>query len=470
MEKQVLKEKILKAVGLNAEYIDKVFDTFLKKVSKVLQVSQTIKFEEIGYFQLSIEPVSRLERDPSQKSKKILVFKSFDVNERLTYGSPFLTFEVEPENSQSSTFSESVFNLSIDTPSTIFDESETDDSQQSDDLLDASIQDYVNQLISGGIILDGYELLGKGSIEKIDADETLSSDIIKEVSRTEPIEPILEPEEPLDKETADASENEKTESKYQFDETLSKDDSDNLLRTKKEGVTEPADEKKNPFDELNDLINEAKEPQAEEKVESHAIYDEVKSSARSEERGNKRLLILAFAAVSVILLTAIIYFTSAPTDTSTKMQTYVDDSKETTKEEVVKPVTKVDSTVSDNSENIETSNEVTLLKEEAKEPVMKVPPKQVVKTNYSGLYRKIANDVSITNRIYFDSKKYTVQISSWKSKTIAEHEVKKLKKLGFDAFIYKVYIKSKDATYNRVRIGYFDSKNEAAQFLKRNKL
>ena len=57
MEKQVLKEKILKAVGLNAEYIDKVFDTFLKKVSEVLQVSQTIKFEEIGYFQLSIEPV-----------------------------------------------------------------------------------------------------------------------------------------------------------------------------------------------------------------------------------------------------------------------------------------------------------------------------------------------------------------------------------------------------------------------------
>ncbi|MCK5457605.1 MAG: SPOR domain-containing protein, partial [Melioribacteraceae bacterium] len=120
--------------------------------------------------------------------------------------------------------------------------------------------------------------------------------------------------------------------------------------------------------------------------------------------------------------------------------------------------------------NIETSNEVTLLKEEAKEPVKKASPKQVVKTNYSGLYREIANDVSITNRIYFDSKKYTVQISSWKSKTIAEHEVKKLKKLGFDAFIYKVYIKSKDATYNRVRIGYFDSKNEAAQFLKRNKL
>ena len=104
MEKQVLKEKILKAVGLNAEYIDKVFDVFLKKVSKVLQVSQTIKFEEIGYFQLSIEPVSRLERDPSQKSKKILVFKSLDINERLTYGSPFLTFEVEPESAQSSTF------------------------------------------------------------------------------------------------------------------------------------------------------------------------------------------------------------------------------------------------------------------------------------------------------------------------------------------------------------------------------
>ena len=463
MEKQVLKEKILKAVGLNPEYIDKVFDNFLKKVSEVLQVSQTIKFEEIGFFQLRVEPVSRLERDSSKKSKKILIFKGLDVNERLTFGSPFLTFEVEPESS--SAFSESVFNLSIDTPSTIFDESETDDSQQSDELLDASIQDYVNQLISGGIILDGYELLSKGSVEKIDADETLSSDIIKEVSRTEPIEPILESEESHDK-----TKSEKTESKYQFDETLSKDDNDNLLGAKKEDVAEPDDEKKNPFDELNDLINEAKEPQAEETVESQTIYDKVKSSSRSEERGNKRILILAFAAIFVILLTAIIYFTSAPTETSTKMQTYIDEPEKTKKEVVIEPADKVDSTVSDNSKNKETSNEVTLLKEEAKDPVKKVPPKQVVKTNYSGLYREITRDVSITDRIYYDGQKYTVQISSWKSKTIAEHEVKKLKKLGFDSFIYKVFIKSKGATYNRVRIGYFNSKNEAAKFLKRNKL
>ncbi len=347
MEKKELKEKILKAVGLNPEYIDKVFDNFVEKVSNVLQVNQTIKFEEIGFFQLRIEPVSRLERDSSQKSKKILIFKSLDINERLTYGSPFLTFEVEPENTQSSTFSESVFNLSIDTPSTIFDESETDDSQQSDELLDASIQDYVNQLISGGIILDGYELLSKGAVEKIDADETLSSDIIKEVSRTEPIEPILESEESHDKATDDVAEteSEKTESKSQFDETLSKDDNDNLLSAKKESVTEPDDEKKNPFDELNDLINEAKEPQAEETVESQTIYDQVKSSERSEERGNKRILILAFAAVFVILLTAIIYFTSAPADTSTNMQTYINEPEETKKEVVIEPALKFDCTV-----------------------------------------------------------------------------------------------------------------------------
>ncbi len=77
---------------------------------------------------------------------------------------------------------------------------------------------------------------------------------------------------------------------------------------------------------------------------------------------------------------------------------------------------------------------------------------------------------TITNRIYFDGERYMVQSSSWKSKTIAEREVSKLRKRGFDAFIYKVYIPAKGSTWNRVRIGYFNSRNEAEEFLKKNKI
>ena len=103
----------------------------------------------------------------------------------------------------------------------------------------------------------------------------------------------------------------------------------------------------------------------------------------------------------------------------------------------------------------------------------KVIEKKVVKpkvTTLTGLYREINNDQSITKRIYFDGERYTVQSSSWKSTSIAEREVGKLKKRGFDAFIFKVFIPSKNATWNRVRIGYFKSKREAEEFLRKNKI
>jgi cell division protein FtsN/nucleoid DNA-binding protein len=473
MEKQVLKENILRAVGLKKEYIDKVYEIFLNKISDVLQVNQTIKFEDLGYFQLRVEPVSRLNRDSSKKGKKILIYESIESEDQLERENLFLSFDIEPENHETSVFNESVFNLSIDKPSTIFDESNT---EKSDDYLEESIHDYVHQFIAGGIILDGYELLRKDPIEKIDTDETLSSDIIKEVSGNEPIEPILEPEESInneplsDEQNLDENLSDKKDSEHQIDDTLSTGSNDGSAETEKEKVSESDDEKRNPFDELNDLLNKEIEPQAEEEVNGQAIYDEVKSSVHQENRGSKRLLFLSFAAVFVILIIAIIYFTSGPSSTSTQIQSYVDEKVDSKTEEASNLMVVDDSTNTDSSQNKETSGEVVLLKEEVKELERKVPPKQAVKPIYSGLYREINRDDSITDRIYFDGQKYTVQISSWKSKTIAEHEVQRLKKLGFDAFIYRVYIKSKDGTWNRVRIGYFESKNEAANFLKVNKL
>ena len=106
--------------------------------------------------------------------------------------------------------------------------------------------------------------------------------------------------------------------------------------------------------------------------------------------------------------------------------------------------------------------------EAAKPPIVE---KKVVKTNSeSDIYREIKNDKTISKRIYFDGTQYMVQASSWKTKSVAEREVRKLRKRGFDAFIYKVYIPSKGDTWNRVRIGYFNSIKEAEEFLKNNKI
>ncbi len=92
------------------------------------------------------------------------------------------------------------------------------------------------------------------------------------------------------------------------------------------------------------------------------------------------------------------------------------------------------------------------------------PPPQ-----HSGLYREISNDSQVAKQIFYDGREYTVQISSWRSAKVAEGEVNRLKEAGYDAFIYQLYLKSKNSTWNRVRIGYFKSLDEATVFIANNK-
>ncbi len=486
MEIQVLKEKILKAVGLNEEHIDKVFESFLKKVSEVLDISQTIKIEDIGFFQLKKEPVSRLERDSSKKSKKILIYKSIE-GVRALGDENFLKLEIESTHEEPTTFSDSVFNLSIDKPSTIFDEPESKTGDHPDEEIENIIEGKIKHLVAAGVILDGYELLNKDfvSASEDSLDEDISIDDIDEKSMEEFEKEFNHTEEFDDSLVEDAiiEESEKdVNTDFHFDDNSLEEEEqerEEIINEESEIEETFEPEHKNPFDELNDLVNAEKEEEseAEEKVNNQAVFDEVKSSMRkSGDRSNKRLFMLLFGAVFVILLVAIIYFVFAPSGTYKRTQPLVA-KKETTAQKPIPistppPPTKVDTTVTDSTKIKETTSESRLLKnekvtqEKQKETVKPVVPK----TDYTGLYRNIPNDVSITDRIYFDGKKYTIQISSWKSKSIAEHEVRKLRKQGFDAFIYKVFLKSKNATYNRVRVGYFDSQKEAALFMKRYKL
>ena len=60
-----------------------------------------------------------------------------------------------------------------------------------------------------------------------------------------------------------------------------------------------------------------------------------------------------------------------------------------------------------------------------------------------------------------------VQVSSWKSKTIALKEVEKYRKAGFNAFAELSEIPGK-GNYYRVRVGYFKSLDEAKKFASGN--
>lgn len=71
---------------------------------------------------------------------------------------------------------------------------------------------------------------------------------------------------------------------------------------------------------------------------------------------------------------------------------------------------------------------------------------------------KVADD---SKTIFTDGTKFVFQVSSWRNKSKAESEVRKLKAQGFDAFIVQANIPQKGGIWYRVRVGYFDSLNEA---------
>lgn len=83
---------------------------------------------------------------------------------------------------------------------------------------------------------------------------------------------------------------------------------------------------------------------------------------------------------------------------------------------------------------------------------------EIIESEYN-----IDNESNVTPTIFSDGNLFVVQVSSWKTASVAKNELVKLEAKGYNAFIHEVYINSKRATYNRVRVGFFNSLNEAKE-------
>lgn len=76
----------------------------------------------------------------------------------------------------------------------------------------------------------------------------------------------------------------------------------------------------------------------------------------------------------------------------------------------------------------------------------------------------VASEKNIKGTIFTDGNKYCFQISSWKIKSQAETVVKRLSNSGHNAFIVEAYLPNKGGNWYRVRIGYFNTLEEAERY------
>lgn len=106
-------------------------------------------------------------------------------------------------------------------------------------------------------------------------------------------------------------------------------------------------------------------------------------------------------------------------------------------------------------------SKIDLNKNQAKEQKVQLENKNVAKVNSQ-------NEIRLGNMIFYDGKNYSFQISSWKNKSLAEIEVNRLRSLGFNAFLTEAYLPQKGGMWYRIRIGYFNSEQEAIEFMKKN--
>jgi hypothetical protein len=133
---------------------------------------------------------------------------------------------------------------------------------------------------------------------------------------------------------------------------------------------------------------------------------------------------------------------------------------ENTKTEV-KTEQKEDNKISTTKETINKKESITNDKKLKEEPVAPITGE---------LYKEGVDDKQISEKIFYDGKKYNVQTSSWNSRLKAETEAKRLRAKGIKAYVVKAYLKKLGSTWYRIKIFDFNTKAEAEEFIKKNNL
>ena len=139
---------------------------------------------------------------------------------------------------------------------------------------------------------------------------------------------------------------------------------------------------------------------------------------------------------------------------------YLPKVKETSISEPV-TVKKEDQSLADNKNVVENQPEISDVKKVEKEI-----PKQKV-TEYKKPVIPANKSLNVGNNIYKYGNYFVVQVAAFRSSSISENEAGKYRNKGYNAFVEAAEIPGR-GTWYRVRVGNFNSKEEAQIFSNKN--
>lgn len=528
MNKEFLLEKIKSLTDCTSNEREAAFQFLIKNILKKIQNDQAIKIEGLGIFQLKKEPLLREERkDFANKNihNRTLIYAPI-YDENINLNNLFVSIDIENADLKESNEIDKVFSLGFGKPTIPLagQDSSSFLKKIKDYRIKKTFEEIIAELVENAEVIDDFNIF-TDYIEKSfqsNLDETSDETIKELIEQPENIETLESkgdesemgideivlpegssensnlPEEKLEVELTDES-IEKLFSDEELGKVFIKEpgETENPTENGSENIPEEiieqepnlesleisdekvefveddveSDEKtdakrKTMFDKLDEILtkpeseeileeiseqNESEKSLSEVVADSNIIHDAVEN--RKKKNPIYTSFIFWFATIFIIVLAVVSYFL---------IPDYFSTESKVKKNEV---------NVSKIPEKKSEDLKIDTLKKNDEAIINEPTDNQTVNNEKeSSLYRTPAQDKKITSQIYFDGTNYTVQVSSWLNKTIAENEVMKLRAKGFDAFIYQVFVPTKGSTWSRVRIGNFKSANEAEKFLINNQL
>jgi cell division septation protein DedD/nucleoid DNA-binding protein len=532
MNKEFLLEKIKSLVNCSNNEKEVAFQFLVKSILSKINEVQAIKIKGLGIFQLKNEPLLREERKKvktTESSSKTLIYAPFYDDTEKEFSNLFLNIDLDNSDFKDYHEVDNAFSLGFGKPTIpIFGQDSNKFLKKIKDYkIKSSFEETITRLIQESEVLDDFNIfsdhiekafladeskeLKEESIQNLLSDAVLADEVDisnqKTESEKEPeildeelsgqkvteeaekqINPISEDleitdesieklfsDEELEKVFVEETEiHEKTESENSLTDINSEETIEDNIQEKEniieseiapDEIPEEDSKRKTMFDKLDAMLTK---PDAENIVDeiisdelpdsgkeeiSEKIKTEVQQTSKKGKYTFYKSVIFWFLAVFIIVLAVSLYLIT-PDYFSSKSDIAKKNFVQKEKGKVQTPTLNVDSSEAKNDSTAEIS----------------LPAKEEKSFEDKSLYRTPAKDMKISNQIFYDGKNYTVQVSSWLDKSIAENEVKKLRARGFDAFIYQVYVASKGSTWSRVRIGNFKSSSEAESFLIKNQL